>query len=79
MFVNRLVQERFLPEVETDEEIPSTSPYFNIDSALAFMKKHDLALFIRVNYIEISRHEEQYFTKLTQFMNIVYKCTENRL
>ncbi len=56
------------PEVETDEEIPSTSPYFNIDSALAFMKKHDLALFIRVNYLEISRHEEQYFSKLTQFM-----------
>lgn len=56
------------PEVETDEEIPSTSPYFNIDSALSFLKKHDLALFIRVNYIEVSRNEEQYFSKLVEFM-----------
>ncbi|MEH7345090.1 helix-turn-helix domain-containing protein [Bacillus sp. JJ1532] len=56
------------PEVETDEEIPTTSPYFNIDSALAFMKKHDLSLFIRADYIDISRDEEQYFTKLIQFI-----------
>jgi beta-xylosidase/AraC-like DNA-binding protein len=56
------------PEVETDEEIPTTSPYFNIDSAMAFMKRHDLSLFIRADYIDISRDEEQYFTKLNQFI-----------
>ncbi|MBR2565191.1 MAG: helix-turn-helix domain-containing protein [Paenibacillus sp.] len=56
------------PEVETDEEIPTTSPYFNIDSALSFMKRQDLSLFIRAEYNEISRNEEQYFLKLTQFM-----------
>ena len=56
------------PEVETDEEIPTTSPYFNIDNALEFMKKHDLSLFIRVDYIDISRDGEQYFTKLIQFI-----------
>ncbi|WNS76426.1 hypothetical protein RRV45_05285 [Bacillus sp. DTU_2020_1000418_1_SI_GHA_SEK_038] len=56
------------PEVETDEEIPTTSPYFSIDSALAFMKKHDLSLFIRTDYIDISRDEEQYFPKLIQFI-----------
>ncbi|MFS0656460.1 helix-turn-helix domain-containing protein [Bacillus sp. 179-C3.3 HS] len=56
------------PEVETDEEIPTTSPYFNIDSALAFMKKHDLSLFIRAEYIDISKDEEQYFKKLRQFI-----------
>ncbi|MEH7223699.1 helix-turn-helix domain-containing protein [Bacillus sp. JJ1566] len=56
------------PEVETDEEIPTTSPYFNMDSALAFMKKHDLSLFVRADYMDISRDEEQYFTKLIQFI-----------
>lgn len=56
------------PEVETDEPIPSSSPYFNIDSALEFMKQHNLALFIRVRYVEITKNEEQYFKKLTQFM-----------
>lgn len=56
------------PEVETDEEIPTTSPYFTIDSALEFMKKHDLSLFVRADYMDISRNEEQYFTKLTQFI-----------
>ena len=55
-------------EVETDEEIPTTSPYFNIDNALEFMNKHDLSLFIRVDYIDISRDGEQYFTKLIQFI-----------
>ncbi|WP_218964338.1 helix-turn-helix domain-containing protein [Bacillus sp. AFS031507] len=56
------------PEVETDEEIPTTSPYFNIDSALEFMKKHDLSLFVRADYMDISRNEEGYFTKLSQFI-----------
>ncbi len=56
------------PEVETDEEIPTTSPYFNIDSALEFMKKHDLSLFVRFDYMDISRNEEQFFTKLIQFI-----------
>lgn len=56
------------PEVETDEEIPTTSPYFNIDSALAFMKRHNLSLFIRAEYIEIARNEDKYFPKLIQFV-----------
>ncbi|MEH7504431.1 helix-turn-helix domain-containing protein [Neobacillus drentensis] len=56
------------PEVETDEEIPTTSPYFNIDSALEFMKKHDLSLFVRFDYMDISRNEEQFFTKLIPFI-----------
>ncbi len=56
------------PEVETDEEIPTTSPYFNIDSALEFMKRHDLSLFVQSEYMDISRNEEEYFTKLVQFI-----------
>ncbi len=56
------------PEVETDEAIATTSPYFNIDSALEFMKNHDLSLFVRIDYNDISRNEEYYFSKLTQFI-----------
>jgi beta-xylosidase/AraC-like DNA-binding protein len=56
------------PEVETDEKIPTTSPYFTIDRALEFMKKHDLSLFVRADYMDISRNEEQYFIKLNQFI-----------
>lgn len=56
------------PEVETDEAIPTTSPYFTIDRALEFLKQQDLSLFIRSDYINISRNEEPYFTKLTQFI-----------
>lgn len=57
-----------LPKVETDEEIPTTSPYFNIDSALKFMQEHDLSLFVRADYLDISHNEESYFTKLAQFI-----------
>ncbi|WP_338449458.1 helix-turn-helix domain-containing protein [Niallia oryzisoli] len=56
------------PEVETDEVIPTTSPYFNIDSALEFMKKNELSLFVQSDYMDISRNEEEYFTKLVQFV-----------
>lgn len=56
------------PEVETDEAIPTTSPYFNMDSALGFMKMHDLSLFVRADYMDISKDEDQYFTKLNQFI-----------
>ncbi|KGM46024.1 helix-turn-helix domain-containing protein [Neobacillus niacini] len=55
-------------EVETDEEIPTTSPYFTIDRALEFLKQQNLSLFIRSDYMNISRNEEFYFTKLTQFI-----------
>ncbi|NYE03294.1 beta-xylosidase/AraC-like DNA-binding protein [Bacillus niacini] len=56
------------PEVETDEAIPTTSPYFTIDRVLEFLKQQDLSLFIRSDYMNISRNEEPYFTKLTQFI-----------
>lgn len=57
-----------LPTVETDETIATTSPYFNADDALHFMKKHNLSLFVRVDYKEISLDEERYFRKLTKFL-----------
>ncbi|MDF2789742.1 MAG: helix-turn-helix protein, partial [Neobacillus sp.] len=55
-------------EVETDEAIPTTSPYFTIDRALEFLKQQDLSLFVLTDYMDISRNEEQYFTKLTPFI-----------
>jgi len=57
----------FIPPVETDEAIATTSPYFNADFALNFLWKHDLALFIRVDYKEISR-EVNYFRELEDFI-----------
>jgi beta-xylosidase/AraC-like DNA-binding protein len=56
------------PEVETDEAIPTTSPYFTIDRALEFLKQQDLSLFVRTDYMDISRNEERYFIKLTPFI-----------
>lgn len=58
----------FITPVETDEVIATTSPYFNADFALNFLQKHDLSLFIRVDYREIVSDEEEYFQKLTQFI-----------
>jgi len=57
-----------LPTVETDERIATTSPYFNTDAALNFMKKNNLSLFTRMDYKDISKDEEQYFHRLTKFL-----------
>ncbi len=66
--ISRLSGAAILPAVETDEQIPTTSPYFNTDIALTFMHKNNLSLFIRVEYKEISEDEERYFNKLTRFL-----------
>ncbi|RDW19038.1 beta-xylosidase [Oceanobacillus arenosus] len=58
-----------IPPVETDEIIATTSPYYNADFALNFLKKNNLSLFVRVNYKEISADEESYFTELHKFMS----------
>lgn len=57
-----------IPKVETDEAIASTSPYFDVDYALNFLKSNDLSLFVRVDYREISRDETGFFQKLTDLM-----------
>ncbi|MED1472515.1 helix-turn-helix domain-containing protein [Bacillus salipaludis] len=68
--IHRLVSgATILPAVETDERIATTSPYFNTDVALNFMLKNDLSLFIHVDYKEISEDEEQFFYKLSKFLN----------
>ena len=55
-------------DVETDEEIATSSPYFKSDVALNFMIKNGLSLFIRIDYQEITANEEHYFQKLYGFM-----------
>lgn len=65
---NMLSRSAIPPEVETDEAIATTSPYYNLDSALEFLRKHDLSLFVRIDYSDISLHEESYFTKLNLFL-----------
>lgn len=59
----------FLPTVETDELIATSSPYFTADLAINFLKKHDLSIFSRVDYQDISMDEEAYFTKLNGFLH----------
>ena len=56
------------PDVETDEEIATSSPYFKSDVALNFMLKNGLSLFIKIEYQEISSNEEYYFQKLYGFI-----------
>lgn len=58
----------FLPEVETDELIPTSYPYANADLALNFLKQNQLHLFIRIEYQAISADEAQAFEKLRQFL-----------
>ena len=58
----------FLPTVETDELIATSSPFFTADLALNFLKKHDLSIFSRVAYQDISMDEEAYFLKLHGFL-----------
>lgn len=58
----------FLPTVETDELISTSSPYFTADLAINFLKKHDLSIFSRIDYQDISSDEEAYFIKLNAFL-----------
>ncbi|WP_235749601.1 helix-turn-helix domain-containing protein [Neobacillus bataviensis] len=58
-----------LPSVETDERVATTSSYFNINGALNFMEKHNLSLFVRVDYQEISKDQKQYFSKLAKLLH----------
>ena len=54
--------------VETDELIPTISPYYNADEVIHFMKTNDLSLFIQVDYNEVSVDEEAYLLKLQSFL-----------
>ncbi|WP_087974960.1 helix-turn-helix domain-containing protein [Oceanobacillus rekensis] len=58
----------FITPVETDEILATTSPYYNADFALNFLRKHDLSLFIRVDYKEITSDEVAYFQELNNFI-----------
>lgn len=57
-----------LPDIETDEVVPTSSPHANSDLALTFLKQRQLSLFIRIEYHAISADEKQAFEKLDQFL-----------
>lgn len=57
-----------IPPIETDERLATTSPYYNIDFALNFLKKLDLSLFVNVSYQEISTNEEHFFQELRSLL-----------
>ena len=54
--------------IETDELIPTISPYYNADEVIHFLKTNDLSLFIQVDYNEVSVDEEAYLLKLQSFL-----------
>ncbi|MFC4803207.1 helix-turn-helix domain-containing protein [Neobacillus sp. GCM10023253] len=67
--IQKLLSGRTIPPaVETDELIPTTSPYYNSDEVIQFMKTNELSLFIQVNYTEIATAEDAYLLKLQSFL-----------
>ncbi|MHC0038734.1 helix-turn-helix domain-containing protein [Pseudoneobacillus sp. C159] len=65
--INKLLSGRTISQaVETDELIPTTSPYYNSDDAIEFMKSRDLSLFIQVTHR--GTDEKEYFLKLENFI-----------
>lgn len=65
---NLLRGEAISAEIETDELIPTSSQYYKADIAIDFLKQHDLALFVRIDYQEITMDEEKYCQKLGLFL-----------
>ncbi|WP_026568088.1 helix-turn-helix domain-containing protein [Bacillus sp. UNC41MFS5] len=55
------------PDVETDELIPTTSPYYNSDAAIEFLKANHLSLYVHVRYNPIAAEQEAYLEKLQRF------------
>ncbi|MDP4087462.1 MAG: helix-turn-helix domain-containing protein [Bacillota bacterium] len=65
--IHRLLSgETISPAVETDELIPTTSPYYNSDEAIEFIRRNNLSLFIQITYK--SADEEAYLQKLEHFL-----------
>ncbi|GHH98711.1 helix-turn-helix domain-containing protein [Neobacillus kokaensis] len=67
--IHQLLSGRTIPTaVETDELIPTTSPYYNADEIIEFMKTHDLSLFTYIAYKEIAADEQAFLEKLEHFL-----------
>lgn len=64
---NLLKGEAISAEIETDEIIPTSSQYFKTDIALEFLKQQNLALFVRIDYQELTMDEENYLRKFGAF------------
>ena len=66
--VHKLLTGRTIaPDVETDELIPTTSPYYNSDEAIEFLKSNHLSLYVHVRYNRIASEQEAYLEKLQRF------------
>ena len=57
-----------LPEVDTDELVPTSPKYANSDLALQFLKNQGISLFFRIEYKEVIRNEEHFFNELDRFL-----------
>ncbi|WP_434778159.1 helix-turn-helix domain-containing protein [Neisseria sp. Ec49-e6-T10] len=57
-----------LPEYQTDEPIPSFSPYTNSDHAISFLKQNNIALFVRIAHKNVYSDLTSYIQKLAKFV-----------
>lgn len=57
-----------LPDYQTDEAFPSLSPYANSDTAIAFLKRLGIALFVRIYHRDVVEDPEKYAEKLVDFI-----------
>lgn len=57
-----------LPDYRTDEVVPSFSPYTNSDAAIAFLKRHHIALFVRIYHRNAAADPVHYASKLADFI-----------
>lgn len=57
-----------LPEFITDEPTPTHSPYYNSDIAIAFLHKHNIALFVRIYHKSFKMFNDIYMNKIIKFL-----------
>lgn len=57
-----------LPDYQTDEAVPSCSPYTNSDAAIAFLKNRQISPFVRIYHCNVMQGPEGYAGKLSKFL-----------
>jgi|GEM_PF-132048 len=57
-----------LPEQHSDEAVPSFSPYNNTDTAISFLKQHNIALQVRIYHHNMMADLSAYIQKLRKFI-----------
>ena len=56
-----------LPEIITDEPVPTDSPYNNTDLIISFLKQNGIRLFVRIYHQSVQLNPEEYIQKTTRF------------